>query len=83
MGDPLDVEDDRSLTHSAFADLAALADVSVAIYPGQFGLKVFVQNILGNSTPAPGSLGSFGGGPANGQVGIDERLFYFSVEGRL
>ena len=83
VGDPDDPSDDRSIMHQAFGDLAVLSDATLGFYPGQFGFKVTIQNIIGNDVPAPGALGTTGGGPSNGQLGIDERLVYFSVEGRI
>lgn len=82
-GDLSDPNDDRSQMHPAYEDTAVIVDTSLSVYPGQFGIRVTIQNLLANETPAPRSLGTLGSSPANGQLGINERMVYLAGELRF
>ena len=83
-GDPNDPTDDQSVAGEAFGDAVVLVDASINVMTKYVRVKGTIQNITGNEVPTTGSLNNIAGGvPDNGQLGINARTYYVSLEGRF
>ena len=81
-GEPFNLEDDRSIMHRVFGRTTAITDVSFALYPGRWGIRISAQNIFANKIPPP-SLFAASFGPASSEAGLEAQLIHLSIETRL